>query len=182
LLESAPVRLRVGALLGTHLESSQSNGKVALQARAALGNLCDQRFDLSHETSRGQRRRLVFVKDSTSGGLERGRHCIRCLNDVLIEELLKRIAAVPQDKRGYRQKPTRLALRQPLKQWKHLQAIVLLLTLRDRWRMAPRRHQINAVGGTRDLDEAFRAAANSADLLPERRTGTLGFPLITEGA
>ena len=41
--------------------------------------------------------------------------------------------------------------------------------------------EISAVRRTGDLDEPFRAAADGADLLAQRRARALGFPLVANG-
>src|SRR5262249_31682748 len=100
--------------------------------------------------------------------------------DVGVDERLQLGRLVSHEKRTDEQKDLRLTFAEIAHQLYESADVALLLAHHDRGRMLARAREPRAVARTRDLHEAFGAAAHRADLVAERRTAASRATLAAE--
>lgn len=124
----------------------------------------------------------MLVDHAPRRSLERGRQRTCGLGDVIVDERLQFGGLVVRDERADKKKQLRLAVVEVPHELHEQTDVSLLLTDSDGRRVFPGAGQPRAVGRTLDLDQAFCAATDGANLLSDGRTTSAGPADITQGA
>jgi hypothetical protein len=122
----------------------------------------------------------MLVHDAAAGRFERSRESSSRFGNVLVDQFLQRFAPVARRQCADHQEEAGLPFGQALQQGQEHRAVCFLLSLDNRRRVRPGTREVAAVSGAVDFDEAFRPAADGADLSAHGGARALGFALIAD--